>query len=241
MSKKDMIEQMRKFWITPEPAEKEDFFLRVRGNGFLNRRPAVISHKEFLAIQLFYIGKWIWVMSGLLMLFIVWVCSRNAGNYPFALTPLLAAGILFETGRSGRCSMTELEQAARFSARSVLLARAFLLGAINTAGLVIIILVVRPFYSYPVIRVFLYMIVPYLTAALLGSAYERRHRTDHGWGSVLICIMSSAVFASAPFFFQQLYEERLVVLWAAVFILMICGLTVCIWKSISEREEPVWN
>ena len=241
MNKKDVIEQMRKCWIAPEPAEKEAFFLRVRGNELLNRRPGVISHKEFLTIQLCYIGKWTWVVSGILLLFIAWVCSRNVGNYPFALTSLLAAGILFETGRSGRCSMTELEQAARFSARSVLLARAFLLGAINTAGLVIIILVVRPFYSYPVIRVFLYMIVPYLTAALLGSVYERRHRTDQGWGSVLICILSSVFFASASLFFNLLYEERLIVLWAAVFIVTICGLTVCIWKSKSEREEPVWS
>ncbi|MCR4752621.1 MAG: hypothetical protein K5852_10045 [Eubacterium sp.] len=241
MNKKDMVEQMRNFWTTPEPAEKDGFFLRVRGNGLLERRPVVISHREFLTIQLCYIGKWIWVLSGCLLLLIAWVCSRNAGNYPFALTSLLAAVIFFETGRSGRCSMAELEQTARFSARSVLLARAFLLGMINTAGLVMIILVVRPFYSYPVIRMFLYMIVPYLTAALLGSAYERRHRTDQGWGSVLICILSSVVFASVPLFFRQLYEERLIVLWAAVFLLMICGLAVCIWKSISGREEPAWS
>ncbi|MBR3166055.1 MAG: hypothetical protein IKF16_07785 [Lachnospiraceae bacterium] len=241
MNHKSITGQIRKLGISPEPEGKKEFFRCLGEKGLLNRRPAVISHKEFLAIQLFYIKKWVWVLSGILLLFIAWVCSRNAGNYPFALTPLLAAGILYETGRSGRYSMTELEQAARFSARSVLLARAFLLGAINTAGLVIIILVVRHFYSYPVIRVFLYMMVPYLTAALLGSVFERRHRADQGWGSVLICILSSVVFASAPLVFRQLYEERLIVLWAAVFILMICGLTVCIWKSISGREEPVWS
>ena len=33
MNKEDMIEQMRKYWITLEPTEKEAFFLRVRGNG----------------------------------------------------------------------------------------------------------------------------------------------------------------------------------------------------------------
>ena len=137
--------------------------------------------------------------------------------------------------------MTELEQAARFSARSVMLARTFLLGVINTAGLMIIIPVITRFYAYPVLRIFLYMMVPYLTAAFLGSLYERKYRTDQGWGSVLICILSSVAFASVPLFFRQLYEERLLVLWAAVLILMICGLTVCIWKSISEKEEPVWS
>ena len=236
-----IVEQMKKTWVAPEPAGKEEFFLRAEENGLLDLRPAVITHREFLAIQLFYIEKRIWVLSGFLLLFLAWICSRNAGNYPFALTPLLAAGILFETGRSERWNMAELEQAARFSARSVLLARSFLLGVIHTAGLVILIPVVRPFYSYSVIRVFLYMMVPYLTAAFLGSLYERKYRTDRGWGSVLICILSSVAFASVPLFFRQLYEERLLVLWAAVLILMICGLTVCIWKSISEKEEPVWS
>ena len=241
MNHKCITGQIRKLGISPEPGGKKEFFRCLGEKGLLNRRPAVISHKEFLAVQLFYIENWIWILSGLLLLFIAWVCCRHTGNYPFALTPLLAAGILFETGRSGRWNMTELEQAARFSARSIMLARIFLLGAVNTAGLLIVILAVRPFFPYSVMRVFLYMMVPYLAASLLGSVYERRHRTDQGWGSVLICILSSVFFASAPLFFNLLYEERLIVLWAAAFIVTICGLTVCIWKSKSEREEPVWS
>ena len=180
-------------------------------------------------------------MSGLLLLFIAWICCRHTGNYPFALTPLLAAGILFETGRSRRWNMTELEQAARFSARAVMLARIFLLSAVNTAGLLIVILAVQPFFSYTMVQVFLYMMVPYLTASLLGSVYERSHRAVQGWGSVLICILSSVFFATASSFFNTLYEENLIVLWAAVFIFLSCGLTVCIRKSITEREEPLWS
>ena len=241
MNNKYIIEQMRELWISPEPTGKENFFLRVGEKGLMNRRSTVIGHKEFLTIQLFYIGKWIWAISGFLLMFIVWVCCRHSGNYPFALTPLLAAEILFETGRSKRWNMTELEQAARFSARSVMLARAVLLGAVNTAGLLIVILVVRSCFHYSMMRVFLYMMVPYMTAALLGSVYERKHRRLQGWGSVLICILSSVFFASVPLFFNQLYEKRLMFLWTAAFILMICGLTVCTWKDISEKEVPLWN
>ena len=236
-----IAERIRKLCTSPEPERKEEFFQRMGEQELLNRRQTVISHKEFLAIQLFYIEKRVWVLSGLLLLLIAWICSRNSGNYPFALTPILAAGILFETGRSRRWSMTELEQAARFSARSVMLARIFLLSSADTTGLLIIILAVRSFFPYSLIRVFLYMMVPYLTASLLGSVYERNYRADHGWGSVLICILSSVFFMSAPLFFNQLYEEPLTFFWAAAFILVICGLTVCIRKSITERGEPAWN
>ncbi len=241
MNNKEIVEEMKKYRISPEPERKKEFFRCMGKMGLLTRRYAVVSHKDFLTIQLFYIEKRIWVVSGLLLLFITWICGRYSGPYPFALTPLLAASILFETRRSRRWNMAELEQAARFSGRSIMLARIFLLGAINTAGLMIVILVVGSFSSYSLIRVFLYMMVPYLTASLLGSLYERRNRADQGWGSVLICILSSAFFASVPVFFDQLYEERMIVFWASVFILMTCALAVSIWKSPDEKEEPVWN
>ena len=188
-----------------------------------------------------YIGKWIWIFSGLLLLFITWICYRHPGNYPFALTPFLALGILLETRRSFRWRMAELEHAARFSLRSVMLARLFLAGTVNTAGLLIIILIIRPYFSYSLIRVFLYMMVPYLTASWSGSVYERMHRSDHGLGSILICVLSSALFAAAPAFFSQLYEERMTVIWAAAFILTACSLAGNLREWARHMEEPVWN
>ena len=225
----------------PAPERKTEFFRRAGEMGLLNRRSAVISHREFLGIQLFYLHKGNWIVSVLLLLFLVWICRRHSGNYPFALPPLLAAGILFEIGRSRRWNMTELEQAARFSARSVMMARLFLLGTGNTAGLMAVIFVVRPFFAYSLSRVFLYMMVPYLAAALLGSLYERRHRRDGGWGSVVICLLSSFFFAASSRFFSLLYEDRMIVLWASALLVMIGGLAVCIGRSVYEREVPAWN
>jgi ABC-type nitrate/sulfonate/bicarbonate transport system permease component len=177
----------------------------------------------------------------MLMLFIIWACSRNAGNYPFALTPLLAVGILAETGRSYRWKMAELEYAARFSLRSIVLARMFLVGLIDTAGLLIVTAAVRSHLTYSLLRVFLYMMVPYLLAAFLGSLYERKKRTDAGLGSIVICLLSSAVFAAAPIFMSSLYEESLTIIWAAAFILLICCLAVSVREQMREMEEPVWN
>ena len=146
----------------------------------ITRRLPVMSHGQFLASQLLYIGVWLWILSGFVLFFITWLCYRHPGNHPFALTPLLAAGILLGTKRSFRWKMTELEQAARFSVRSVILARMFLLGAVNTVGLLLVVLLVRPVFSYSVIRVFLYIMVPYLTASWLGLLYGsgNRQHTD---------------------------------------------------------------
>ena len=202
MNDEKMIIRIREICNSPQPEHKREFFQYLKEQKMLNQRLPVMSHGEFLAGQLLYIGKWIWIFSGLLLLFITWICYRHPGNYPFALTPFLALGILFETRRSFRWRMAELEHAARFSLRSVMLARLFLAGTVNTAGLFIIILIIRPFFSYSLIRVFLYMMVPYLTASWSGSVYERIRRSDHGLGSILIFALSSAFFCCRACFFR---------------------------------------
>lgn len=241
MNNKKLILQIREICHSPQPENKREFFQYLKEQEMMNRRPRVMSHGEFLACQLFYIGKWIWMLAGSLLLFIIWISYRHPGNYPFALTPLLALGILLETSRSYRWKMAEFEHAARFSLRSVILARLFLLGTVNTTGLLIVILIVRPCFSCSLLRVFLYMMVPYLTASWLGSVYERMHRMDQGLGSIMICILSSAFFAAAPAFFSWLYEERLTVFWAAALVLMACSLAGNLREWVRNMEVPVWN
>ncbi len=241
MDKDRLIRQLKEIYKAPETKEKNDFFQGIKERGLISRQPVIINHGEFLLRQFFYIGKWIWLLSAVLLLFILGICHGNTGNYPFALTSLLASGILVETGRSSRWKMAELEYTARFSLKSVMLARMFLVGAVETAGLLAVIWVVRPWFSYSLIRVFLYMMVPYLTASLSGSLYERRHRADNVWGSLLICLLSSFFFAAAPYCLSSLYEERLVIIWGAGFILLVLSLGASLRRWSFEMEEPVWS
>ena len=241
MDNETIKRQIRELCRSPQPERKAVFFQNMKDQGLLNKRPCSLSHGEFLAGQIAYIEKRTWLLSAFLLLFIAWICRHSSGNYTFALTPFIAMGVLAQAKRSFRWKMAEMEYAARFSLRSVMLARMFLLGAADTVGLMIVIILVRPCFSYSLIRVFLYMMVPYLTSSWLGSVFERKQRTDHGWGSVLICILSSAAFATAPIFFEWLYDERLTVIWAAVFILMVWSLITSIREWIYGMEEPVWN
>ncbi len=236
-----LIKELREICRAPQTERKEEFFRELEERGVTSVRPAAISHGEFILRQFFYIGKWVWLLSAALLLFITWICYGNNGNYPFALTPLLAAGILVETERSFRWKMAELEYTARFSLRSVMLARMFLVGTVETAGLLGVIWVVQSRFSYSFGRVFLYMMVPYLSASLFGSVYERKHRTDNGWGSIVICLLSSVFFAAAPYCMSRLYEERFAVAWMAAFVLLIIGLGSSVRRWFLEMEEPAWN
>ena len=241
MDNDKIIKHLKEICSTSEPEEKKAFFQGLEDRGLTSRRPVVINHGDFLLRQFLYVGKWIWLLSAVLLLCITGICYGNTGNYPFALTPLLAAGILVETGRSFRWKMAELEYTARFSLRSVMLARMFLVGIVETAGLLVVIWVVRPWFSYSLIRVFLYMMVPYLAASLLGSVYERKNRSDNSWGSMIICFLSSGLFAAAPYCLSSLYEERYTVIWTVAFILIVFSLVVSMRRWICELEEAVWN
>ena len=236
-----IIKYLKEVCQTPEPENTEVFFQRLEERGLTSGRPVVINHGDFLLRQFPYIGKWIWLLSSFLLLFIIGICYGNTGNYPFALTPLLAIGILIETRRSFRWKMAELEHSARFSLRSVMLARMFLVGAVETAGLLIVILLVQPWFSYSVIRISLYMLVPYLTASLVGSVYERNNRSDNAWGSVIICILSSAFFAAAPYYLSIMYEERFTIIWMVAFILLVLSLGISVRRWICDMEGPVWS
>lgn len=241
MNNDRMIAELKEVCRIPEPERKEAFFQSLGEHRMTVMRTVVMSHGEFLLRQSLYIQKWIWALSATILLIIVGLTYSHPGNYPFALTPLLTAVLLAETRRSFRWKMAELEHAARFSLRSVVFARMFLLGVVDTIGLLVVIWVVRPMLSYSLIRVFLYMMVPYLTATLAGSYYEREQRPDTVMGSMAICLLSSVFFAAAPFICSPLYEERLTFLWAAAFILLALSLVSGMRGWICETEDVVWN
>ena len=108
MDNDKIIKHLKEICSTSEPEEKKVFFQGLEDRGLTSRRPAVINHGDFLLRQFLYVGKWIWLLSAVLLLCITGICYGNTGNYPFALTPLLALGILVETGRSFRWKMAEL-------------------------------------------------------------------------------------------------------------------------------------
>ena len=243
MNKGKVIAQVNEIFRSPEPQRKNEFLRSLGERGLAYRRPVVMSHGEFLLRQLFYMDKRIWVLSAVILLLIACICCGAPEKSPFALTPLLAAGILLETRRSFRWKMAELEHTARFSLNSVVFARMFLAGAVDTAGLLAVILAVRPMLPYSLAQVFLYMMVPFLAASLAGSVYERKRRPDNDWGSIVICLLSSVFFAAAPYLYSSLSEKRLTIVWAAAFILIACSLGAGIrrWSNEMKTEEPVWN
>ena len=214
---------MKAYYRPPEPKGREEFLRRVAGKGRLSPGGEVMGQGDFLIRQLSYIHKGEWGLAGLVFLLLGLGCIRQPQAPPFAMTALLAAGILTETRRSRRWGMYELEAASRFSAGSVMLSRAFWVGLVDTLGLAALLAWIRPWLPCSFLRGFFYMMVPYLLSALVGAWHERRHRRSEGAGSILICGGVALAFALAPRLFRGLYGEELVLGWALVFGVLLCG------------------
>ena len=73
MNNEKLFSQIREICHSPQPENKREFFQYLKEQEMMNRRLRVMSHAEFLACQLFYIGKWIWMLAGCLLLFIIWI------------------------------------------------------------------------------------------------------------------------------------------------------------------------
>ena len=65
-----LMKDLREICRAPEPERKEIFFQGLAERGVTSGRPTSISHGEFILRQFLYIGKWVWLSSAVLLLFI---------------------------------------------------------------------------------------------------------------------------------------------------------------------------
>ena len=147
----------------PAPKRKEAFLRSVPQPG--------ISNLSFMISQAGYIRKRVWGISGVLFGVaylgasvlgqdVMWVIS--------ALLPFAAVSVVTEQNRFHIFLMSELEMAARFSLKSVVLARMEILGIVHLLVLLFLIPVCARLHGASVFQTGLYLLVPYLLTADAG-------------------------------------------------------------------------
>lgn len=130
MKNHEIQEQLAQYFEAPHPERKRDF---VRGFELPG-----ISLIYMVWMQARYISKWVWAFSaffcGLTMLVAAQTDARFV-NAVYACIPFLVMISVTESTRSYRYGMAELEQSARFSLKSIVMARMVMLGLGNLAVL----------------------------------------------------------------------------------------------------------
>lgn len=234
---RDMKERLKEYFAAPEPERK---------GHFLNSLPAEpMDLTDFLLFQAAYIPKWVWGLSvlvfapalvgaGFLKKDMLWCIS--------ACMPILALALVAESGRSERWGMAELEMSTRFSRKSILLAR---LGILGLADLLLFFLLLPLAYvngDRSLLETGIYMLCPYLLTVFLGLWASRRvHGRECAWVCGAIALGVSLGNTLMYQSIQGFYATPGFRWWAAAFVLLSAGVAGQCYKTIKEKEAPVWN
>ncbi len=224
------------FWAPPAK-RKEEFFQSLELPG--------ISFWEFLRLQIPYIRKWNWciavILFGMALAGGRWL-DETAVWAAGALTPFLALTAAVESRRSVRCGMEELELSCRFSLKTVVFSRLFILGIGNLVILITLILASMGTTSSDLAYTGTIILFPYLLTSFLDFSLMRKiHRQEGLYVCVAVTalvsvgdLLGSVVLNLTPVFFRQ--ENAF---WGIVILLVLTAREYM--KIVKQSEEYVWN
>lgn len=228
---------LREAFEAPAPTRKKEFFKKVP--------QTEISNLSFAISQIGYIPKYIWgifaltfgaavVCGSVMEKDVLWIIS--------ALVPFIALSILTENVRSGAYRMAELEMTARFSLKSVMLARMGILGAAHLMLLAFLIPFCAVHHLASVFQVGLYILVPYMLTAFLGLWAIRK---ISGAESIYVCMGVAVGVSGMNMFthriFPAVYEMKYTSIWLIGFAFLVVLAAREIKRSIRQTEELAWS
>lgn len=221
----------------PAPVRKKEFFAAICQPG--------IGNLSFVWMQAAYIPKYVWGISGaVFMAALAGGCffARDVLWVICALIPFVALSVITESARSDVFLMSELEMAARFSLKSVLLARMAVLGISHLCLLVFLVPVCAACRAISVFQTGLYVLAPYLLTVSAGLWAVRRTRGMEGvylCMGIAVCVSGMGYFARN--IFPALYEPGFTPAWAAVSAGLLILVIREMRKNVKQTEELAWN
>lgn len=229
--------ELKKVFEAPAPTQKEEFLKKI---------PQIpISNLSFVMAQFGYIPKYVWgIFSFTFGIAIVcgYFMEKDVLWIIAALIPFIALSILTENARSGIYLMAELEMVARFSLKSVILARMEILGASHLLLLIFLIPICAAYNLGNVFQVGLYILVPYMLTVVLGLWVTRR---VHGMESMYLCMGITVSVSVLSIFvrriFPIIYEMECISIWIIGFVFLIALVVKEMKKSIEQTEELAWS
>ena len=221
----------------PQPLHKEEF---------LRHAPIQpVSTTDFILSQIRYIRRWVWgldivllglALSGAFLFRWEMLCELSA------MMPVLALTMVTESGRSKRYGMAEFEQSARFSLKSVVLARLSILGIMNVLMFLCFIFTCNASMDISPIRTGVYLLCPYLITVFLCLWASRRFRDEEVF---YLCIGITVTVCLGVLIIRDfkaaVYGGEYFVWWLCAVLLSGMGAARESVRAIKQMEDFVWN
>lgn len=213
-------EMLSEAYEPPEPKHKREFVKKYSYNE--------ISSFSFILSQVRFIRKWVWAVSVALFAVLASACDFLTKNeisvwLVSALIPFIAVTAFAESAKSITYEMDELEKSARFSLKSILLARMEIIGFFHLILFFVLSIIVRGYTEINFIRNGIYLLVPYLFTNFICMLLVRGNPR----GAELIqiytktAVLISVFIAAAERYMHFLYQEQYFMWWVAAFVLLL--------------------
>ena len=232
MSKK-IKKQLKEIYSAPEPPKKQ-LFLKTH-------RRKEISMGRFYLIQLSFISPLIWVISLAIFMIIMIPTSLDNSSMNWvasSLMPILALVALTENHKSERYNMSELEMSTRFSLKSIIMVRMSILGIFHMLILFFLALLSFGTNTHTIV----YLLVPYLLTANLGSIICRR---IHGNESFYLCsataILVSMLGLMSHTKFIFIFTTNFFLHWCVVLAVIVLFTIINITRMTKENYYEAHN
>ena len=230
---------IQKAFAAPEPDQQE----KAR---FLRTLPQPqIGMFRFIFVQVSYVRKISWVLSGLILLLALF-CACNINEDTLwvisAFVPILGLLAVTEGNRSMMYGMSEFEMSTRFSLKSVVMARMSVLGVLDFIVLVCAIPLCYTGSGFSLLQTGLYLLVPYMLTVNISLWIIRRFQ---GRETVYVCMSVAALIGGANvglhFITDLIYQNAYIVWWFILSVLLFAGMAHEIYLAIKQTEEYTWN
>ena len=238
---KKLKENLRTAFDAPAPKRKNEFLLTVNF--------PKSTCLEFILAQAGYIRKRVWVVT-LLAIVPTLVISfssitENALDFVWivsSLLPFIVLAGITEIARSVSHNMAELEASCKHSFSDVVLTRLGILGCTSMILFVVILVSLRLGGSLEVLRLGIYLFVPFLLTCSLSLFTLNRMRTREsiyicGGISCFICIINA--FLSNQY--RIAYSDEYAMFWVVAFCILLIWTVIEIIRLIKRSEESQWN
>lgn len=228
----------------PVPAcdpEKLRETVRLAETAYRERQAAVrIGFREFLSMQLRFISKWVWLAQAALLLPVLLTIGRgplSMGEMRPELFILSSCASLIaflgfpEILKSYSHGMAEIEACSRFSMRRLMGARMLILGLADLCCLTVILTVSAASSGTPVLRMILYLLVPFnVTCCGCLTVLDHVKSRQGGYFCSAVCILCIAVFARLSFV-ERYYEAAATGAWAVLFFCSLAYFVIELFRA----------
>lgn len=211
--KKSLSTEIKAAYEAPKPLKKETF-LR-------NFRQREISDLDFIIIQAGYVRKSSLLISALALFAAAVLTHLSKDNMLFvmsALMPYTAVSIVSEGMRSQACNMSELEMSARFSPKSIMLARMGYVGGAHMLALAMLTPFCRMAVHTTLLQTALYLLTPYMATAALSLRLIRAAGAKAG---EYISLAAAVMVSAAEIVCVKRWYSQIADFWQISFLIII--------------------